>query len=83
MPTESPPRLTYLAAPYKHSSTTVWVARMEAVSRVAVAFTDINHRVFRSLTYAQALLVHGFARKDDRCITTMLAGFYTVTSWWF
>ena len=39
---------------------------MEAISRVAAALTDIDRRVFCPLTYAQALLDHGFDRKDDR-----------------
>ena len=39
---------------------------MEAVSRVASGLTDIDRRVFCPLTYAQALLDHGFAHKDDQ-----------------
>ena len=57
---EAPPRLTYLAAPYRHPSRTVRDALMEAVSRVATGLTDINRRVFCLLTYVQALLDHGF-----------------------
>ena len=39
---------------------------MEAVSRVAAGLTDIDRRVFCPLTYAQALLDHGFGHKDDQ-----------------
>ena len=57
---------------------------MEAVNRVAASLTDIEHRAFCPLPYTQALLGHGFAPQDERCgITTMSAGFHTVTSWWF
>ena len=66
MPATPPPRLTYLAAPYRHPSEAVQDARLEAVSRVAAALTDIDRRAFCPLTYAQALLDHGFGRKDDR-----------------
>ena len=65
MPADPPPRLTYLAAPYRHPSETIQDARLEVVSRVAAALTDIDRRVFCPLTYAQALLDHGFDRKDD------------------
>ena len=60
MPAEALPRLTYLAAPYRHPTKAVQDARLEAVSRVAAGFTDIDRRVFCPLTYAQALLDHGF-----------------------
>ena len=63
---ESPPRLTYLAAPYRHPSKQVRDARMEAVGRVAAGLTDIDRRVFCPLLYAQALIDHGFGHKDDR-----------------
>ena len=63
---EAPPRLSYLAAPYRHPLSAVQDARLEAVSRVAAALTDIDRRVFCPLTYAQALLDHGFGRKDDQ-----------------
>ena len=66
MPANTSPRLTYLAAPYRHLSKAVQDARLEAVSRVAAALTDIDRRVFCPLTYAQALLDHGFGRKDDQ-----------------
>lgn len=39
---------------------------MEAVSRVAAVFTDIDRRVFCPLTYTQALLDHGFGHKDGQ-----------------
>ena len=38
---------------------------MEAVSRAAW-LTDINRRVFCSLTYAQAILNHCFGHKNDQ-----------------
>ena len=63
---EVPPRPTYLAAPYRHPSRSVCDARMEAVSRVAPGLTDIDRSVFCPLTYAQALLAHGFEHRDDR-----------------
>ena len=60
MPATPSPQLTYLAAPYRHLSEAVQDARLEVVSRVAASLTDIDHRVFCPLTYAQALLDHGF-----------------------
>ena len=66
MPADPPPRLTYLAAPYRHPSETIQDARLEVVSRVAASLTDIDRRVFCPLTYAQALLDHGFDDKDDQ-----------------
>ena len=39
---------------------------MEAVSRVAAGLTDIDHRVFCPLMYAQVLIDHGFGHKDDQ-----------------
>ena len=66
MPPESPPRLIYLAAPYRHTSKPVRDARMEAVGRVAVGLTGMDRRVFCPLMYAQALIDHGFGHKDDR-----------------
>ena len=65
MPAEAPPRLTYLAAPYRHPLRAVQDARLEAVSRVA-AGRRIDHLVFCPLMYAQALLNYGFGHRDDR-----------------
>ena len=58
-------RLTYLAAPFRHAVKSVRDSRLEAVSRYAAALTDIDRCVFCPLAYAQALLDHGFGRKDD------------------
>ena len=58
--------MTYLAALFRHPSKAVQDARLEAISRVTAALTDIDRRAFCPLTYAQALLDHGFGRKDDR-----------------
>ena len=66
MPLEPPPRLIYLAAPYRHPSKPVRDARMEAVGRVAAGLTDNDRRVFCPLMYAQALIDHGFSHKDDQ-----------------
>ena len=66
MPLESPPRLIYLAAPYRHPSKPVRDARMEAVGRVAAGLTNIDRRVFCPLMYAKALIEHGFRHRDDR-----------------
>ena len=66
MPAAPPPRLTYLAASYRHPSNAVQDARLEAVSRVTAALTDIDRRVFCPLTYGQALLEHSFSDRDDQ-----------------
>ena len=63
---EAPSRLTYLAPPYRHPSRTVRDARVEAVSGVAAGLTDNDRSVFCPLTYAQALLEHGFGDRDDQ-----------------
>ena len=62
---ESRPPLTYLAAPYRHHEELVRDARLEAVSRVAAALTEIDRRIFCPLTYADALLEKGFGLRDD------------------
>ena len=62
---ESRPPLIYLAAPYRHQEELVRDARLEAVSRVAAALTEIDRRVFCPLTYADALLENGFSPRDD------------------
>ena len=59
------PRLTYLAAPFRHAVKSVRNSRLEAVSRYAALLTDIDRRVFCPLAYAQALIDHGFGYKDD------------------
>ena len=66
MPAESSSRLTYLAAPYRHPSRAVHDASYGSCQWRGNETTDIDRRVFCPLTYAQALLDHGFDDKDDQ-----------------
>ena len=66
MPAEAPPRLAYLEGGAGCSPGSRQQSR--------AGLTDIDRRMFCPLTYAQALLDHGFGHKDagDGMTTTLV-----------